>query len=427
MTQAPATAGGPVRVFVSYSHDSSDHLNRVLELSNRLRSQGVDCHIDQYEMSPPEGWPAWTTAQIEAAQFVLVICTETYARRVAGREVAGKGLGVRWEGAIISQTLYDAGGRNDKFIPVIFDPADAQHVPPFLRPVNRYDLSTPAGYENLYRHLTSQPRVIKPPLGAVQSLPPVETVPADRMEAVASASTPETTERVLIMSFGGAGTYVIPLHRADISNAITIVIAPAGAEQSAFLTTLCQDRDHRVGVAFGLVAVLGRVREARQEYTAAGDLWRITIVAEDTDYGAGFMEMSTSGFSADEIAELRARRILLNERRAGKGRNAVAFPNDNMLGVLISGLNTPLKVNASPLPELFATTGDDRDAFLRIARLLLVLYLRLSGTVEHVLRLDLAFESSDTLRVDFEGQRAKKYTNEPAPRISVRGTCVLRE
>ncbi len=428
MTQAPAAAGGPVRVFVSYSHDSSAHLERVLELSNRLRAQGVDCHIDQYEMSPPEGWPAWMNDKIETARFVLVVCTETYARRVAGRETPGKGLGARWEGAIITQSLYETGGRNDKFIPIVFGAADAQHVPPFLRPVTRYDLSSASGYEDLYRHLTSQPRVIKPPLGAVAPMPPVQSVPTDRAAGAEPTSGPDTTERVLIMSFGGFGTYVIPLDRADVGKVITIAIVPASAEQSAFLTKLRQDRDHEIGLAFGLFAVLGRVKEAQQEYAAGGERWRLVVAAEDTDYGAGFMEMSTAGYSADDIAVLRARRILLNETRATKGReDIVACMNDSTLEVLIRGLNAPLQVNASPLPDLYAKTNEDRDAFIRIARLLLVLYLRLSGTVEHILALDLAFEAADTLRVDFEGQRAKKYTNEPAPRISVHGTCVLRQ
>lgn len=42
-------------VFISYSHDSVDHVEAVLELSNKLRSEGVDCVLDQYEESPAEG------------------------------------------------------------------------------------------------------------------------------------------------------------------------------------------------------------------------------------------------------------------------------------------------------------------------------------------------------------------------------------
>lgn len=69
------------KVFISYSHDSPEHKDRVLHLSDRLRADGIDCNIDQYETSPPEGWPRWMVNQIEEADFVLVVCTETYERR----------------------------------------------------------------------------------------------------------------------------------------------------------------------------------------------------------------------------------------------------------------------------------------------------------------------------------------------------------
>jgi hypothetical protein len=43
------------KVFISYSHDSDAHMNRVFDLSERLRDEGVDCEIDQYETSPAGG------------------------------------------------------------------------------------------------------------------------------------------------------------------------------------------------------------------------------------------------------------------------------------------------------------------------------------------------------------------------------------
>jgi hypothetical protein len=73
------------KVFISYSHDSPDHADRVLELSGRLRQDGIDCHIDQYEVSPPEGWPRWMVNKVEWANFVLVVCTETYNPALGAR------------------------------------------------------------------------------------------------------------------------------------------------------------------------------------------------------------------------------------------------------------------------------------------------------------------------------------------------------
>jgi len=60
------------KVFISYAHDSDEQKNRILTLSDRLRTKGVDCRIDQYEEAPPEGWPQWMEDRITDAEFVLV-------------------------------------------------------------------------------------------------------------------------------------------------------------------------------------------------------------------------------------------------------------------------------------------------------------------------------------------------------------------
>ena len=47
------------KIFISYSHDSPEHADLVLELADRLVGDGIDCILDQYESSPAEGWPKW--------------------------------------------------------------------------------------------------------------------------------------------------------------------------------------------------------------------------------------------------------------------------------------------------------------------------------------------------------------------------------
>ena len=83
----------PPKVFISYSHDSQEHEDRVLALANRLRADGVDALIDQYNPTPPEGWPMWMEDQIRNANFVILICTEIYLRRAERQEKPGKGRG----------------------------------------------------------------------------------------------------------------------------------------------------------------------------------------------------------------------------------------------------------------------------------------------------------------------------------------------
>src|SRR5882724_10081498 len=117
------------RVFISYSHDSKTHADRVLALAERLLAEGVDASIDQYIQSPPEGWPDWCEAQIREADFVLMVCTETYLRRVERKEEAGKGRVVMWEARLIRQHLYDSGSVSSKFVPVLFADGSHDHVP----------------------------------------------------------------------------------------------------------------------------------------------------------------------------------------------------------------------------------------------------------------------------------------------------------
>ena len=158
------------KVFISYSHDSPEHGERVLKLSDSLRSEGIDCKIDQYEPSPPEGWPRWMLNQFDDADYILIVCTEYYYRRFRGQEKPGTGKGVTWEGAIITNELYDSQPHISKFIPILSSSADGKFIPEPLRGGTYYVFSTEDGYEFLYRHLTNQPHVKKPELGKLKPL-----------------------------------------------------------------------------------------------------------------------------------------------------------------------------------------------------------------------------------------------------------------
>jgi WD40 repeat protein/GTPase SAR1 family protein len=156
------------KLFISYSHDSPAHADRVLSLFNRLCSDGIDCMIDQYNPAPTSGWPLWMEEQIQSANFVLMVCTEIYYKRVHKKDDPDKGFGVCWEAGLIYTLLYKAKMENTKFIPVIFDKNDQQYIPLPLQGSTYYFLSDE--YDNLYRHLTNQfPE--KPFLGNVKQLP----------------------------------------------------------------------------------------------------------------------------------------------------------------------------------------------------------------------------------------------------------------
>jgi SEFIR domain len=109
--------------------------------------------------------------KVAESNFVLVVCTEQYDRRFQGKEKLGQGKGVTWEGAIITQELYDGQGKNSKFIPVILNTTDEDFIPNLLRSTQKYRLYKPDGYDSLYRRLTDQHDTPAPSIGEKVIMP----------------------------------------------------------------------------------------------------------------------------------------------------------------------------------------------------------------------------------------------------------------
>jgi hypothetical protein len=185
-------------VFISYSHDSDEHRERVLALSERLREDGIETRLDQYVSgSPPQGWPRWMLDQLDAADFVLVICTETYYRRFRGHEKPGKGKGVDWEGALITQEIYDSRSRTLKFVPVFLSAAVEDWIPEPLRSLTHYALTSKSGYDSLYDFLLAQSGVEPGKVGTLKPKPCRKGTPLTFDESPPSAKASFDISRIL--------------------------------------------------------------------------------------------------------------------------------------------------------------------------------------------------------------------------------------
>jgi len=166
--------------------------------------------------------------QIRAADFVLMICTPAYYRRVMGEEAAGTGHGVAWESTLIYQYIYNEGTSNTRFIPVLLEGAHASDIPIPWQGVKKYRPATKQGYEALYRRLTGQPLTPKPALGPLRTLPPRE-----RKQGF-DEQKPEVIENVPFARnpyFTGRDTVLQNLHEAlskDSTTALTQGYAISG-------------------------------------------------------------------------------------------------------------------------------------------------------------------------------------------------------
>jgi eukaryotic-like serine/threonine-protein kinase len=193
------------RVFISYSHDSPEHRQRVRRLADRLIRDGVDCEIDLDEPNPPEGWWAWMDRKLAEADFVLVVCTEGYYQKATARRQPS-GHGAKFESVLLVQALYDSGMWNERFIPVLFEDLPSSRILVPLRPYSRYRLDGDADYTDLLRYITHQPKRIRPPLGRVPALPPEETGDGEARVPAATAKLRFGPYEVLApLDMGGLG------------------------------------------------------------------------------------------------------------------------------------------------------------------------------------------------------------------------------
>lgn len=445
-----STAKSPT-VFISYSHDSDTHMNRVFDLSERLRDEGVDCEIDQYEISPPGGWPRWTRNRIKEADYVLVVCTENYEKRYEATGKKGAGAGAKWEGAIITQQLYEAEGGPHKFIPVVFSAEDTRYIPIELRGATFYILDDERGYEGLYRHVTGQPRAVKRQLGKLRALPPRDrkqdfsggaagskrsSVPTKKTAratppvAKGKRSAKSKSSYVLLMTPEGQ-TLFVKAARVEAGESISMSLLPANNREAAVIDALNRPyRREPLALAFGTKATFAQVVSVKHVVESGRETWNLELRPDQDRQGgyAMYSEFTLNGQSPNDIAELRARRILLNEKLFGPTgvyRGMMNSLNQGMLENSVNGHGAGLQVSESPFPKLFAAFKGDTSGFLEAARLHAVLLLTLTNTVASIYKLDLRMQGKVKLAVNFEGQRPRRYVNEEPHVINVKGTCEL--
>ena len=100
-------------VFISYSWDSDEHKAWVDQLGRELADNGVQVSLDQWDLVPGASVTQFMEEGVRECDFVLAICTPSYARKANDRSG-----GAGYEQQIVSGELL-SGTPKSKFIPVI--------------------------------------------------------------------------------------------------------------------------------------------------------------------------------------------------------------------------------------------------------------------------------------------------------------------
>ena len=151
------------KVFASYSHDSDEHREWVLQLCTKLRENGVDVTLDEWDWNVGGLMHPFMREGITDSDRVLVVCTDRYVEKANALEG-----GVGYEISIIDTEL-DQDLKTDKFIPIIRQSTGEPKIPASLG-VRRYidfrnDGDFEQKFDELLRTIQGNPINPKPSLG----------------------------------------------------------------------------------------------------------------------------------------------------------------------------------------------------------------------------------------------------------------------
>jgi len=184
-------------VFISYSHDDENHKNWVLQLATRLRSNGLDVLLDQWNLKLGQDLAAFMERGLSDANRVVCICSKKYV------EKANQGHGgVGYEKQIITAELMTDLNSNWVAPVVRNNTKEIRNVPTFLsgrlyvsfEDDRLYEKS----YEQLLRDLLDEP---------VLPIPPIGKNPFQNIESFTNQKFMPSSERYVSPSISGNVTF----------------------------------------------------------------------------------------------------------------------------------------------------------------------------------------------------------------------------
>jgi hypothetical protein len=175
------------------------------------------------------------------------------------------------------------------------------------------------------------------------------------------------------------------------------------------------------------------VKDVEMISDGKGQLWTVSLTLQDVEYGGSIMEMALNmggrNYSSEDIARLRAGRILLNDPppvgdKALPGGDQ-ALLQSALLESHIQGMNTPASAKDCIIRAVYKEYKGQPLLFLQLARLAAIYSLKASGVVEQVRQLTLGPLRKGKVHVVFQGVRRRKYSNVDPEVINLEGDCPL--
>ncbi|BAZ36747.1 GUN4 domain-containing protein (plasmid) [Calothrix sp. NIES-4101] len=211
--------------------------------------------------------------------------------------------------------------------------------------------------------------------------------------------------------------------QADLS--VILHISSASPEQEAALRNLQPEQQYykkQISFAYQNEAAIMQVESVITKSIKGKTTFVITLKPNQQAQGNSIIE-SSFGYSAEKIAELRARFLLLNEIPPTSQNSNDYF----MLDSLIKGYDNSGQAEKYIFLDLWMKLKNEPQLFLTHARLAAVYHLKRRRIVEHILVLKLTLLKNNIISIQFRGQRKPDYINPEPTIIEVKGNCILKK
>lgn len=152
-------------IFISYSWDNEEHKKWVLDLADKLCTDGINVILDRYYLTPGKNLPHFVEDNLNKASRIIIIFTPNYKLKADKRTG-----GVGYEYSIMNMELYKNQTSNEKIIPILRAGSTEESIPTFMQQFIHIDARNSENFINSYndlvREIYNEPEIKKPKIGS---------------------------------------------------------------------------------------------------------------------------------------------------------------------------------------------------------------------------------------------------------------------
>jgi hypothetical protein len=208
---------------------------------------------------------------------------------------------------------------------------------------------------------------------------------------------------------------------------ISIELFSTSGEEEAVLDSL---RPHQhsnravLGFAYQNDGGIVQIEKVASSSHGGRNSWTVELSVREANQNA-FSEINYENHSADDIAEMRAGRLLINDPPPPK--KPKRGMRHDFLEYAIVGSDDAVKIDECVVRRILSQSKNDLEAGMKRARLEAVFRLKATGIVASIHELSLGPLNGNKLHVRFRGQRPRHYQNVEPEIITIDGDCELSD